>query len=45
VVGLSAVVVVGRSALCIGPRNTCCELCLLRRLRGLKHWLLQQLYR
>jgi len=37
---------VGRSALFIGPRNTCC--CgqyLLRQLRGIKHRLLQQLYR
>jgi len=42
VVGLGPIV--GCSALFIGPCNTC-ELCLLRRLRGLKHGLRWQLYR
>jgi len=39
VVGLGPIV--GRSVLFIGPCNTCCGPCLLRRLRGLKHRLLQ----
>jgi len=35
--------IIGCSALFIGPRNTCCGPCLLRRLRGIKHRLLYQI--
>jgi len=38
--------IIGCSALFIGPRNTCCcGLCLLCRLRGIRHRLLYQIFR